>query len=87
MYALGSTRVGRALGLHRAAGDVCPQLDWPRSVRVGGALWLFGSAVAASILPLQNPTHLIGDAGWAVAIALVLGARPPARGCSHGRSA
>jgi diguanylate cyclase (GGDEF)-like protein len=73
MYALGSTRVGRALGLHQTAEDVYPQLDWPRSVRVGGALWLFGSAVAAAILPLQNPTHLIGEAGWPVAIALVLG--------------
>jgi diguanylate cyclase (GGDEF)-like protein len=73
MYALGSTRVGRALGLHQTAEDVYPQLDWPRSVRVGGALWLFGSAVAAAILPFQGPTHLIGDAGWPVAIALVLG--------------
>jgi hypothetical protein len=73
MYALGSTRVGRALGLHQTAEDVYPQLDWPRSVRVGGALWLFGSAVAAAILPFQAPTHLIGDAGWPVVTALVLG--------------
>jgi diguanylate cyclase (GGDEF)-like protein len=72
MNALGWTRVGRALGLHQTAEDVYPQLDWPRSVRVGGALWLFGSAVAAMVLPLDHPTHLIGDAGWPVAIAIVL---------------
>ena len=72
MYALGATRVGRALGLHQTAEDVYPQLDWPRSVRVGGALWLFGSAVTAAVLPLDPPTQLIGDAGWPVAIAVLL---------------
>jgi diguanylate cyclase (GGDEF)-like protein len=72
MNALGWTRVGRALGLHQTAEDVYPQLDWPRSVRVGGALWLFGSAVTAAVLPLDHPTHLLGSAGWSVAIAIVL---------------
>jgi diguanylate cyclase (GGDEF)-like protein len=73
MRSLGSGRLGRALGLHQSAEDVYPQLDWERAVRVGGALWIFGAIATGAILPLEHPTHLIGDAGWAVTIGIAVG--------------
>jgi diguanylate cyclase (GGDEF)-like protein len=47
-------------------------VDLANAARFGGALWFFGAAFTAVLLPFAHPDE-IGDAGWAVAAAMILG--------------
>jgi diguanylate cyclase (GGDEF)-like protein len=42
--------------------------------RLGGVLWLVGAVAVMGLAPLEPPTALLGDAGWAVLGACVAGA-------------
>lgn len=42
--------------------------------RIGGAVWFTGALMTVLVLPFAPPDEAIGDAGWAVAGVIVLGA-------------
>jgi diguanylate cyclase (GGDEF)-like protein len=46
-------------------------VDMANASRFGGALWFVGAFITAVLLPLIPPDDPIGDAGWAVAIAVM----------------
>ena len=47
--------------------------DLPNAKRIGALIWALLTVLAAALLILNHPTHGLGDAGWAVAIALIAG--------------
>lgn len=58
-------------------------VDLANASRVGGAVWFTGAALASLLLPFAHPDHPIGDAGWALAAALIAAAA--AAGAAMGR--
>ena len=80
-----SSRVAAALGFStsalRAVRSFYARRDEPyagadldTARRLGGVVWLLSAAILVLLLPFHPPTEAIGDAGWAVAAAvLVLG--------------
>ena len=46
--------------------------DLATAKRLGGILWLVGAALALALLPASPPDEAIGDAGWALAGALIV---------------
>ena len=64
--------MSHVLGIGQTSAQVYPLLDWKLMVRVGGALWLIGAASPAVVLPFAAPTHLIGQAGWVVVLAILV---------------
>jgi diguanylate cyclase (GGDEF)-like protein len=69
-----SSRASALLGLGRTNAEVYPLLDWNLAIRIGGLLWLVGVVTASALLPFASPTHLLGQAGWAVMAAILFGA-------------
>ena len=49
-------------------------VDLANAARFGGGLWFLGAALTALLLPFVPPDDAIGDAGWAIAIALIVAA-------------
>ncbi len=46
--------------------------DMDTARRLGGVVWLISAAILVGLLPFHPPTEAIGDAGWAVAAAVLL---------------
>jgi diguanylate cyclase (GGDEF)-like protein len=68
------TQAGTALGRHfRRREDPYAGADLERSARLASAMRMFGALLACVAFPMAPPTHAIGAAGWAIAVALVLG--------------
>ena len=67
-------RIGDLIGIRELPESFYRRLDWNLVVPVGGSLWLLGAAVAVAVLPFLPPTHFVGDAGWAIVGAIVVGA-------------
>jgi diguanylate cyclase (GGDEF)-like protein len=63
-------RLSTELGLQHGSRDVYPHLEWALTVRVGGTLWLIGTALVFAALPAAPPTHVVGDFGWMAIVAL-----------------
>jgi diguanylate cyclase (GGDEF)-like protein len=49
-------------------------VDLENASRIGGAVWLTGALITVLVMPLAPPDYAIGDAGWLVAGAIVVGA-------------
>ena len=47
--------------------------DLANASRFGGALWFLGAGFTALLLPFAHPDDAVGDAGWAIAGALIAG--------------
>jgi diguanylate cyclase (GGDEF)-like protein len=59
--------------LFRRRSDPYGDVDMARATRLGGVLWIVGSVCAGLLLAASPPTQAIGDAGWAIAAASLLG--------------
>jgi diguanylate cyclase (GGDEF)-like protein len=49
-------------------------VDLANASRFGGVLWFLGAIFTAALLPFEPPDDPIGDAGWALAGVVVIGA-------------
>ena len=81
---------GSSVGVPTAAWNLLRELfrkreepyagaDLVLAKRLGGLLWLLTAAPLVALLPLYPPTERIGNAGWAVALAVIAGATIGAR--------
>ena len=76
------------LGLAETDADVYPRLEWARTVRVGGLLWLVGVAISVAFLPLDHGGLRIAPhrpllfvvAAVGVLLGVVMVARPASLG-------
>jgi diguanylate cyclase (GGDEF)-like protein len=55
-----------------AARDFYAITDLRAAKRLGSVLWLVGVLIMAALFPVAEPTRHVGDAGWAIAGAIVV---------------
>src|SRR5262245_11382098 len=47
--------------------------DMDNASRIESLLWTLSAALMIALLPISPPTEAIGDAGWALAAAVIVG--------------
>ena len=71
--------VSRIRALFARAEDPYAGADMAMASRLGAVLWIVSAVVVLALLPLSPPDEAIGETGWAIAGATVLGALAGAR--------
>jgi diguanylate cyclase (GGDEF)-like protein len=63
---------GRLNSLLVASEDFYAITDLRAAKRIGSVLWLVAVVIIAALLPVEKPTRHLGDAGWAIAGAVIV---------------